>query len=158
MLPSCCVFRHERSRLEESLQVFRSILSSEDLVRLPIIVLFNKKDLLERALVDHKLDEYFPSYVGYDSTSAINFIREMFKHNAAEITQRAYITDHVTCATDSELMNEVWKKMAQIIFTHSLMASMGDLNQEDIYQSMAREKGGNWDLKNRITSNGVGAM
>lgn len=89
------------NRMEESMALFKTIITSNWFQESSILLFLNKKDLLQEKIMYSHLDDYFPEYYGprKDAIAARDFILQMFVElNPDEKT----IYSHFTCATDTE--------------------------------------------------------
>jgi len=124
---------HTENRMEESLNLFRTILSYHWFKNSAIALFLNKKDLLEEKIQTSHLEDYFPKFTefeGYkkqDFSAAITFIRHMFNqqkkevehskdyqdHNSDGYTRSLFV--HETCATDTDNIKKVFGAVKQTI-------------------------------------------
>jgi hypothetical protein len=59
------------SKLEESFQIFRTLVSTPSFVRKPIGLILTKRDLFERLLLQVPFSEMFEKYAGDNTTEAV---------------------------------------------------------------------------------------
>lgn len=92
----------EVNRLEESLQLYKSIINNLWFERSSIILFLNKIDLLQEKVEYSNLADYFPSFKGPKkcALAAQNFILEIFSE-ANKMNFRP-VYSHFTCATDTQ--------------------------------------------------------
>ncbi|XP_070495337.1 guanine nucleotide-binding protein G(q) subunit alpha-like [Chironomus tepperi] len=90
------------NRMEESMALFKTIITSNWFQESSILLFLNKKDLLEEKIKFSHLDDYFPEYYGprEDAIAARNFILKMFVNLNPDEDKTIY--SHFTCATDTE--------------------------------------------------------
>jgi len=133
---------HTENRMEESLNLFRTILSYHWFKNSAIALFLNKKDLLEEKIQTSHLEDYFPKFTEFkdykkqDFTSAISFIRLMFNqqkkevedsrdyqdHNSDGYTRSLYV--HETCATDTDNIKKVFGDVKVTVFTNTIKSIM----------------------------------
>ena len=103
--------------LDESLQLFETILASDFFASTPIILFLNKKDVLEEKLrAGIKISVYFPDYIGpeADYFAVMGFIADQFAiRNKDKEDRPLYV--HQTCATDTQNIRVVFSVVEQLI-------------------------------------------
>jgi len=132
---------HTENRMEESLNLFRTILSYHWFKNSAIALFLNKKDLLEEKIQASKLETYFPSFNEYkdfktnDFKSAMAYIRTMFEQQKKEVEKtkdyKALNVDgssrsiyvHETMATDTENIKKVFSDVKNSIIRRILADS-----------------------------------
>lgn len=74
---------HSINRMKEALQAFEETVNQNEFSETPLIVIFNKEDLLSKKIQEKDtLKETFPEYTGgKDPVKALNFIQDMFLKN-----------------------------------------------------------------------------
>ena len=105
----------------EDLKLFNSVINNEWFKNTVIVLLLNKKDLFERKIGHSPLIACFPDYTGSSTfDSGIDFIREKYleQNNAAK-----KIFVHLTCATDTENIDFVFKDIRSSIIEDNLKKS-----------------------------------
>ena len=103
--------------LDESLQLFETIIASDFFSSTPIILFLNKKDVLEEKLrAGIKISMYFPDYSGpeNDYLAVVGFIADEFAiRNKNDEERPLYV--HQTCATDTQNIRVVFSVVEQLI-------------------------------------------
>lgn len=126
------------NRMEESLNLFHTIISYHWFRSSSIALFLNKKDLLEEKIKTSPLEDYFeefrnfPGYKTRDYTSAMNFIKDMFRQEHKEVEKshewQRYNIDghkrplyvHETMATDTSNISTVFSDVKTTILTRIL--------------------------------------
>ncbi|CAG9806756.1 unnamed protein product [Chironomus riparius] len=95
------------NRLEESMALFKTLITSNWFQESSVLLFLNKKDLLQEKIMNSHLDDYFPEFYGprKDIIAARNFILQMFVNLNPDEDKTIY--SHFTCATDTENMKFV---------------------------------------------------
>ncbi|XP_028318314.1 guanine nucleotide-binding protein G(q) subunit alpha-like isoform X2 [Gouania willdenowi] len=90
------------NRMEESMALFKTIITYKWFKKSSIILFLNKIDLLEEKIMYSHLVDYFPEYDGppRDAKAAQDFILDMFV--SLNPNQKKLIYSHFTCATDTD--------------------------------------------------------
>ncbi|XP_061614691.1 guanine nucleotide-binding protein G(olf) subunit alpha-like isoform X1 [Phyllopteryx taeniolatus] len=128
------VIREDNStnRLQESLDLFRSIWTNRFLKTISVILFLNKQDVLADKILagKSKLEDYFPEYGNYTLppdagpdkdedarvTRAKFFIRDEFlRISTASGDGKHYCYPHFTCAVDTENIRRVFSDCRDII-------------------------------------------
>ena len=111
--------------LEESLQLFETILASDFFSSTPVVLFLNKKDVLEEKIREGiKISQYFPEYIGPegDYDSVIEYISDEFairKTNTRdEDDDERPLYIHQTCATDTQNIQVVFSMVKEIILSN----------------------------------------
>lgn len=104
-----CYEDDETNRMKESLLVFDEIVNSKWFVNTPIIFFLNKEDLFKEKIKSHDLKVCFPNYTGgSDPKAAVQYITQKFLEKEKNRENRTRIYPHVTCATDTNHLKEVF--------------------------------------------------
>lgn len=98
---------HTRNRMDEAFALFGSIVRSKFFIRVPLILVFTKLDLLERKLACSPPEKYFPDYEGGGGPSSAD-------------TFVSYITDRFVA------LNEQAEKKRLFVRYTSIHSSSGD--------------------------------
>ncbi|XP_018408791.1 PREDICTED: guanine nucleotide-binding protein G(s) subunit alpha-like [Nanorana parkeri] len=123
---------NQTNRLQEELNLFRSIWNSRWLRKVSVILFLNKQDLLaEKVLAGKsKIEDYFPEFARYTTpddatpeagedprvTRAKYFIRDEFlRISTASGDGRRYCYPHFTCAVDTENIRRVFHDCRDIL-------------------------------------------
>ena len=93
------------NRMEESKSLFITIITYPWFQHSSVILILNKKDLLEEKIMYSHLVDYFPEYDGplRDAISAREFILRMFVDLNPDTEKTIY--SHFTCATNTDTEN-----------------------------------------------------
>mmetsp|Transcript_6065 Transcript_6065/g.15395 ORF Transcript_6065/g.15395 Transcript_6065/m.15395 type:complete len:344 (-) Transcript_6065:25-1056(-) len=106
------------NRLFESLKLFKDVLSIQALTSIPLIIFFNKIDLLQEKIKIHPLEALFSNYkCGKDSKAALEFIRSQY---LSCIPPWRNYYPHVTNALDSRNIKKVFDAVYQLLFNAAL--------------------------------------
>ncbi|XP_075757246.1 guanine nucleotide-binding protein G(s) subunit alpha isoform X3 [Pelodiscus sinensis] len=123
---------NQTNRLQEALNLFKSIWNNRWLRTISVILFLNKQDLLaEKVLAGKsKIEDYFPEFARYTTpddatpepgedprvTRAKYFIRDEFlRISTANGDGRHYCYPHFTCAVDTENIRRVFNDCRDII-------------------------------------------
>jgi len=112
------------NRMEDAMDNFKEITSTECFSKTSWILFLNKKDLFEEKLQSQggveALQELFPDYNGGgDLNSGIEFFAQKFKDVYSSPSDRSlYI--HATCAIDTKNMERVFKAVADTVLQNNL--------------------------------------
>ncbi|XP_028273368.1 guanine nucleotide-binding protein subunit alpha-14-like [Parambassis ranga] len=108
------------NRLNESLALFKTILSYPWFQESSTILFLNKTDLLQEKITQSHLATYFPEYTGpqRDAESAKKFILKMYVDRHTGRHKPLY--NHYTCATDTENIRVVFKAVKDTLFRDNL--------------------------------------
>ncbi|XP_013855115.1 guanine nucleotide-binding protein G(q) subunit alpha [Austrofundulus limnaeus] len=90
------------NRMEESMALFKTIITYKWFEKSSIILFLNKLDLLEEKIMHSHLVDYFPEYDGpqQDVQAGKMFILDMFE--SLNPNEDKIIYSHFTCATDTD--------------------------------------------------------
>jgi hypothetical protein len=105
--------------MKESLVLFDEIANSHYFSDTPIILFCNKEDLFREKIKNIPLTVCFDDFKGPagDFESAVNFIRQKFLSLNKEERQ---VYSHVTCATDTRNIKNVFDNVKEIIIKDAL--------------------------------------
>jgi len=108
------------NRLEESLLLFKTIITYPWFQNSSIIIFLNKKDLLEEKIQKSHIGDYFPEYDGpqYDHVAAREFILTKYMAQNDDPEKQTY--SHFTCATDTENIKLVFCAVKDTILQNAL--------------------------------------
>ncbi|KAM6902285.1 guanine nucleotide-binding protein subunit alpha-14-like [Xenentodon cancila] len=108
------------NRLNESLALFKTILSYRWFEESSTILFLNKTDLLQEKITKSHLATYFPEYTGPqgDAESAKKFILKMYVERHCGRHKPLY--SHFTCATDTENIRIVFKAVKDTLLQDNL--------------------------------------
>ncbi|XP_032396341.1 guanine nucleotide-binding protein G(q) subunit alpha isoform X2 [Etheostoma spectabile] len=96
------------NRMEESMALFRTIITYKWFKESSVILFLNKIDLLEEKIMHSHLVDYFPEYDGpqRDVKAGKQFILDMFV--SLNPNKKKIIYSHFTCATDTDSIRFVF--------------------------------------------------
>ncbi|XP_034752692.1 guanine nucleotide-binding protein G(q) subunit alpha-like isoform X1 [Etheostoma cragini] len=96
------------NRMEESMALFRTIITYKWFKDSSVILFLNKIDLLEEKIMHSHLVDYFPEYDGpqRDVKAGKQFILDMFV--SLNPNEKKIIYSHFTCATDTDSIRFVF--------------------------------------------------
>uniref|UniRef100_A0A8C6S8L3 Guanine nucleotide-binding protein subunit alpha n=1 Tax=Neogobius melanostomus TaxID=47308 RepID=A0A8C6S8L3_9GOBI len=108
------------NRMEESMALFQTILTSPWFISTSVMLFLNKVDLLKEKIKYSHLVDYFPKYDGpkQDAKEASDFILNMFLSLA---TDKKMIYTHFTCATDTNNIRVVFSVVKDHILQSNLI-------------------------------------
>ncbi|XP_037547834.1 guanine nucleotide-binding protein subunit alpha-11 [Nematolebias whitei] len=108
------------NRLRESLELFRTIVTSNWFQDSSTILFLNKTDLLQEKITHSHLATYFPDYNGpqCNAETAKKFIQSMYIQRHAGRHKSLYT--HFTCATDTENIRVVFKAVKDTLLQENL--------------------------------------
>ena len=112
------------NRLHESIKLFTTVLNNKWFTDTAIIVLFNKKDLLEMKLKESSITVCFPQYTGNNTYQEVSeFIKLQFTKVNKDI--KRILFSHYSCATDTDnirfILDNITEDLIQAnIITHKL--------------------------------------
>jgi len=108
------------NRMQESLALFRSIITMEGLEIVHIILFLNKCDIFEEKIKKYPLSEYFPDYNGTkgDFADGVSFIQNLFLSQNQD--QSKVIYTQVSCATDPQNVNRVFNGVRDMVIRNEL--------------------------------------
>ncbi|CAF1024445.1 unnamed protein product [Adineta steineri] len=90
------------NQMEESIALFRTIVTNRWYMKFPVILFLNKKDLLEEKIMYSHLVDYFPEFDGpkRDAQAAREFILKMYVDLNSNSDRIIY--SHFTCANNAD--------------------------------------------------------
>jgi len=120
-----CVEDNSTNRMLESLQVFSDVVDIKSFQKTPLIVFFNKSDLLQKKIDEEiPLQMAFPEYEGDDNFEDYKeYIIERFME---KLHYRECYT-HTTIATDTSVMTVVWNAIFDIIISKHINKTTDNL-------------------------------
>ncbi|XP_068569294.1 guanine nucleotide-binding protein G(q) subunit alpha-like [Cebidichthys violaceus] len=112
----------KENRMEESLALFQTIITSGWFHLSSVMLFLNKIDLLEEKILHSHLVDYFPEYDGprRDVKAAQQFILEKFV--SLNPNEKRIIYSHFTCATDTNDIRFVFRAVKD----HILYCTLSD--------------------------------
>ncbi|KAL2916617.1 hypothetical protein HK105_203729 [Polyrhizophydium stewartii] len=91
------------NRMHDALLLFKEIANNPHLMRKPMLLFFNKRDILERKLRYNQVSTYFPDYKGPNEASAVTeFFKQRFLQFKSPVAKEPIV--QVTCCTDVKAM------------------------------------------------------
>jgi len=110
---------HNVNRLQESLELFGSIVNSKWFAATAIMLFLNKADLFKEKIKTVDLSVALPDYKGgLDYDRAIKCIQEKFVEQNNNKNKQFFM--HVTCATDPDAMETVFRATKEVILSQLL--------------------------------------
>nr|6OYA_A Chain A, Gt-alpha/Gi1-alpha chimera [Bos taurus] len=111
---------NQTNRMQESMNLFKSICNNKWFTDTSIILFLNKKDLFEEKIKKSPLTDYYPEYAGSNTyEEAGNYIKVQFLElNMASDVKEIY--SHMTCATDTQNVKFVFDAVTDIIIKENL--------------------------------------
>ena len=114
------------NRLHESMKLFTTVLNNKWFMEAAVIVLFNKKDLLQMKLRESSITVCFPQYTGSNSYQEVS---EYIKQQFLKVNQdpKRIVFSHYSCATDTDnirfILDTITEDLikANIITSHKLL-------------------------------------
>ncbi|KAJ7308457.1 hypothetical protein JRQ81_009007 [Phrynocephalus forsythii] len=112
------------NRMQESLDLFRTILNLPWFLSTSIILFLNKTDILEEKIMSSDLAAYFPSFPGpkQDVESAKEFILQMYMDVFHQVRNAnlpssvfRFLYYHYTCATDTQNIGTVFEDVKDAV-------------------------------------------
>eukprot|EP00795_Rhopilema_esculentum_P001324 gene1324-15720_t len=110
------------NRMVESLKLFDSIVNNEWFTDTSVILFLNKKDLFEEKIPFSPITICFPDYTGpmmFDPASS--FVKQKFLEKNRNENKEVYV--HLTCATDTQNIDFVFKAVTNTIIQANLKKS-----------------------------------
>jgi len=112
-----------KNKMEESLEVFETMINSDFFKDKAFVLFLNKMDLFKEKIATLNLSKVFPEYKGgHEYDAAVNFIRQTYQ---TKIKSRPVedVFVHVTCAIDTSNVKYVFDAVSETIFTKRLEIS-----------------------------------
>ncbi|XP_068165989.1 guanine nucleotide-binding protein subunit alpha-14 [Antennarius striatus] len=108
------------NRMEESLALFKTIITYPWFQKSSVILFLNKTDIIEEKIMYSHLATYFPAFTGpqQDQKAAQEFILKMYQEQNPDKEKTLY--SHFTCATDTENIRFVFVAVKDTILRHNL--------------------------------------
>ena len=100
--------------MQDAQSLFESITKLDGLQTVPIILIFNKFDLLEQKMVDHPIVDYYPGYSG----DPVRFFAAKF----LELDRRPHgsLRIRTTSAVDYDDLKSIIDELGLGLFQHGL--------------------------------------
>jgi len=115
------------NRMHESLSLFESLVNSEWFYKTPFLIFFNKNDLFAEKIKEVDLNVCWPEYSGgtnYDN--ALKFIRDKFLSKDQKRAANRQLYDHITTATSTENIKQVFEVSKHIFIAKGLGSAFGE--------------------------------
>ncbi|XP_061732608.1 guanine nucleotide-binding protein subunit alpha-11-like isoform X2 [Nerophis ophidion] len=105
----------KHNRMEESLALFETLITSQWFTQTSFILFLNKTDLLEEKVLESNVADYFPRYKGppRNATKAKEFILELYAMLHKGHQKRLF--KHFTCATDTHNAKVVFNSVKDML-------------------------------------------
>jgi hypothetical protein len=109
--------------MEESLEVFESLVNHEWFQQTPWILFLNKKDIFEEKLRTTELSKTYPEYKGGSKyTNGVEFVKRKFlKRLKSRTPEDLYV--HITCALDTQQVKFVFNSVMEWLFQKRVQVS-----------------------------------
>ena len=109
----------DKTRLEESLEVWDGMVNDPVFQTVPWILFLNKKDLFAEKIKTVELSKTFPEYNGGDNyDKGIEFMKQLYLSKVKGRPTEDIFT-HVTCALDTEQIKVVFQSVTDYVFKQS---------------------------------------
>jgi len=112
----------ETSHMTEALALYDDISNSEWFHETAVILFLNKKDLFKEKIAVVPLKNYFPAYKGDTYEEAAEFVTGLFRDRNHQFHKDFYF--HITCATDTNQIRDVFNDVKDIIIKRVLKVLM----------------------------------
>jgi guanine nucleotide-binding protein subunit alpha len=100
------------NRMEESLELFKEVVSSRWFRNTLCFLFFNKTDLFKEKIKSSPLSNFFPDYNGgSDYQTALNFVQDKFK----QLYSGSSLQIFTLCALDTEIVENIFHEMKLVI-------------------------------------------
>jgi GTPase SAR1 family protein len=107
------------NRMHESIMLFAEICNCQWFKDAALILFLNKSDLFREKITNTDLNVCFPDYDGgCDYDSAIKYIRKKFVSLNQNASKKIFV--HVTCATDTKMVQKVFEVVRDTLREHAL--------------------------------------
>jgi len=94
--------------MDDSLEVFESMINHEWFQKTPWILFLNKKDIFKNKIKTNELIKTFPKYIGgTDYQTGLDFIKDRYMRRV-KTRKPTDVYVHFTCAIDSEQVKFVF--------------------------------------------------
>ena len=105
--------------MRDSQSLFESITKLDGLETVPIVLLFNKFDLLGQRMIDHPIVDYYPDYSGDPAPSNAS---RFFAAKFLELDRRPHgsLRIRMTSAVDYDDFKSVVDELGLSLFEHGL--------------------------------------
>ena len=112
------------NRLQESCDIFETIINNVSFSNVSIILFLNKMDLLEEKIKRVSIGDYFPEFEGdpHDIATVKNFVLHLFDSRRRD--KRKPLFHHFTTAVDTENIKHVFQDVKDTILHDNLRSLM----------------------------------
>ncbi|KAF8507646.1 G-alpha-domain-containing protein [Hysterangium stoloniferum] len=113
----------EVNRLEDTFMLWKNLCSSKLLARVSIVLLLNKRDILQAKLDDGiRFGRYVKSYTGRNQWESVaRYLKSKFKAVQKELSpQPRLFYSHITCATDTRQMAVILSAIEDLVLRKNL--------------------------------------
>jgi guanine nucleotide-binding protein subunit alpha-12 len=112
------------NRLQESCDIFETIINNKSFANVSIILFLNKIDLLEEKIKRISIGDYFPDFKGNprDMEAVKAFELHLFDSRRRERSKPLF--HHFTCAVDTENIKHVFQDVKDTILHDNLRSLM----------------------------------
>jgi GTPase SAR1 family protein len=108
------------NRLDEAIKVFENTINSQWLKNTPIIIFFNKFDVLEEKLKTVKLNSFFKNYGDENSADkVIQYFKNLFL--STNLNKERDIYCYESCATRNKNVEAIFNALNAIVLTKNLL-------------------------------------
>ena len=117
------------NRMEDSMQLFGQIVNSMYFEHTPFIIFFNKYDIFQEKILTQGIQNTFPDYDGPPDSveESLEFLRRKYLSQIeTEVLCEELIYTHTTTATDTELVEYVFRDVMRAVLKNLL----GEINIE----------------------------
>eukprot|EP00732_Lithocolla_globosa_P005834 Lithocolla_globosa_v1_NODE_6329_length_1103_cov_7.305344.p1 type:complete len:345 gc:universal NODE_6329_length_1103_cov_7.305344:1041-7(-) len=109
------------NRTTESIKLFKETINNEHFKNTPVMLFLNKKDLFEEKLSKYPLSDLFSEFGGgHDYKEACDFMTKRYMEQNQNRERTIY--PHLTCATSTDNITQIWKVVIDIITENALKA------------------------------------
>ena len=97
----------DKNALEESLEVFASLINSQWFRKTPVLLFLNKMDRFESKIKSHPLNEYYTDFKGDPASyeDSVSYIKNKYLSLDRQTDRKVYC--YATCATNTENIKTV---------------------------------------------------
>jgi GTPase SAR1 family protein len=116
------------NRIDEALKVFEETINSQWLRNTPVILFFNKRDVLAEKLKTVKLKNFFKNYVDENTLErAVKYFKHLFISSNANSDRDIYCYE--SCAVSEKNVENIFKALSAIVLTKNLIEADGLLER-----------------------------
>lgn len=108
-------YESDENKMKDSLETFDGVINGEFFKTKPIIIFWNKKDMLEKKITQKDdLSKTFPQYKGgKDYNQALEFIQKLFK---SKIPKEAQVSEYIGHAINEESISQIFSILQEITY------------------------------------------